>query len=527
MLDLFSDDPIMKETCSKGAMSTAGQLLGYTFKVGMELDVCLFFVFMGTLVALNSYKRRNGIPAVVVDVLSSILLLYSSYSRTVIIRNTELTKWVINFCAKGAEALIYNYLVLSVVSWVASSVLEFSSSLNLAKLYKTQQRRLIVRFPNIEWSPSRFIVLATATFCTGISLALTFVLWGFVQRSLGSLAQDAVVLVFLTVAAFLRLTRQLMEGVTLITGIATKEFKWRNPNSKILFGRIAFSSFVLLIHSSCLTYTFASEEKKVWGIAQYTIFMGLCVDVIFRLFACSWATLNSCCVSRLANFLAHSHYHTPTILTHVVNIGGFVVHFWGLLTHTFVPTLVCRFICPSVRFIFVRIPRVVCVAVVVIVTQFAVACQAYILHWQDEEEQVNYYDDPLLEPYLPRQVRVETVTSPMHRELVCAPVILIPTGYRDHRACANCSELAARHHLARSSDGLRHGLVLPFPPCLGGDELPPVRSPTLDFADPTDVGTPFSHCHLEVKCVNKLMPMPTTDSMVVTGHLHSPISPSL
>ena len=516
-----------EETCSNGAMPTAGQLLGYTFKVEMEFEVCLFFVFMGTLVALNSRKRRNRIPAVVVDVLSSIFLLYSSYNRTVIIRNTELTKWVRDVCAEGAGALIYNYLVLSLVSWVASSVLELSSSLNLAKLYKTQQRRLNVRFANIEWSPSRFIVLATATICTGISLTLTFVLWGFVQRSLGSLAQDAVVLLFLTIAAFLRLTRQLMEGVTLITGIATREFKWRSPNSKILFGRIAFSSFVLLIHSSCLTYTFASQEKKVWGTAQYTIFVGLCVDVIFRLFACSWATLNSCCMSRLANFLAHSHYHTPTILTHVVNIGGFVVNFWGLLTHTFVPTLVCRFICPSVRFIFVSIPRVVCLAVVVIATQFTVACGAYVLHWQDEEEQVNYYDDPLLEPYLPRQVQVETATSPMHGELVCAPVILIPTGYRNHRACVNCSELAARHHLARSSDGPRLELVLPFPPSLGGDELPPVWSPTLDFADPTDVGTPFSLCQLQVRCVYKLTPMPTTDSMVVTGHQHSPISPSL
>ena len=515
------------ESCAQENPSAVDHSLEDAYKVGMEFDICLFFVFFRTLVALNSRRCRSRLPAVIVDVLSSLLLLYSTYNRTLIIRNTDLSQWVSGLCAEGAGALIYNYLVISMVSWIASSVLEFSSSLNLGKVYETKQRRLTSRFSSLN--TGRFIVLMAATFCAIISLALTLVLWGFVQRSLGGLAEDATVLVFLTIAALLRLTRQLMEGVTLITGIATREFKWRNPNSQILFGRIAFSSFVLLIHSSSLTYTFATQEKKVWGAAQYTIFMGLCVDIVFRLFACSWATLNSCCLARLARLLVNSHafFHCATTwFMPVVNVTRRCVRGVKYALAKFVQVFVIiaefvyLFVYPSVRLVIWRVFHII----FVVLTQMAVAWQTYILHGQDEDE-VDENDDPFLEPYLPRQVREETDANHMQEQLVCAPAI--PTRYCDQTVCAFCPELA-QQHLACIYDSLQYELILPFPPCLCDTELPPVLDPSHTF-DPPITGTLFHHYRLQVMCmcVREHIPASIADGVVVTGRLDSSITPTV
>lgn len=526
-------------TCLDDVSST-DQLLGpATFKVRLEL-VRILFLFLGTLVALCSRKRRNGLISVLLDVLSSFYLLYSSYNRTIIIKNTEIAHWVTNVCAEGAGALIYGYMFLSVVSWIASSVLEFSSSLHLVKLTVLKSPK----FSSISWSTDRVVTLMSAAVCTILSLGLTLVLWGFVQKSLGNLADDISVLVFLTIAAFLRLMRQLMEGVTLITGILTSDLKWQNPDSKLLFGRIAFSSFVLLIHSFCLTFTFASQEKTVWGNTQYAILMGLCIDVIFRLFTCSWATLNSCCVSRLADFLTKCHhgmshnnimYNTPISLVSVVqrSTPAFVarcIFFRGLsaklmqvfraVSGNFVHIFVTfanffNFVHQCLRFIFVVVPQYVGLFIVVVLTQMAVAWQTYILHWEDEDE-VDENDDPL------HQVREEGNANHEHQELVYARVV--PLGYQEHRVvCALCPELVERHAACLTP---RNELILPFSPCLAGDELPPDPSPLSDFADPTNIGAPFSPTQLEVKCEQEQTPPPLASSVAVTGRLHSPISPT-
>ena len=338
----------------------------------------------------------------------------------------------------------------------------------------------------VRWSPSRFLVLMTATIFTVNSLALTLVLWSLVQKSLGTLAQDVTVLVVLTIAAFLRLLRQLMEGVTLISGIATREFKWRNPNSKILSGRIAFSSFVLLIHSSTLTYTFASQEKKVWGTTQYTVFMGLCVDILFRLFACGWATLNSCCVSRFVGFLAECRgacCNAPGWFIYLVNTGkrlvvnlighgmNFILEILPAFFVQFVVSIAVLF-CHLVRYSVWFMSVVVWCAynvVVIVLCQMAVAWQTYIIRWRDEDH-VEYLE------YLPRRPRNEP--------------------------------------------------FLPFPPNLGGHESPPDPSRTFhDYSSPTDVGAPLPPLQFEVNDVNERIPPAVIDSEMVTGHLPNPNTP--
>ena len=120
------------EPCSAGT-SAIGQLTGYKFKVKMEFDVCFLFVFLGAL--LTFHRHRNRPHILLLDVLSSAYLLYSTFTRQFYIRHTEVAQWKSDICSAlaGDRALIYDYISLSIVSWVASLFLEYTSSVSLVK----------------------------------------------------------------------------------------------------------------------------------------------------------------------------------------------------------------------------------------------------------------------------------------------------------------------------------------------------------------------------------------------------------
>jgi hypothetical protein len=141
---------------------------------------------------------------------------------------------------------------------------------------------------------------------------------------------------FMTVAALMKLTHQLMEGFTFIIGIAVRDFKWRNSNSDKLFGQIAFSSFILLVYSSVLTYTFTNQEAKVWSAERCVIFVAICTDLLFHLAVFTWASYNSCCFSRITEFLRKSHAVVMDLLLFqrriVLNIVAFLKRLCLLIT---------------------------------------------------------------------------------------------------------------------------------------------------------------------------------------------------
>lgn len=229
---------------------------------------------------------------------------------------------------------------------MASAFMEYSSFLRLLKIYKEKVQRFTARFSQIRWSQARCVVLATAIFCTVSSLLLTLILWGAVHKSLGNAARDTSVLVFLTIAAFLRLIRQFMEGLTLIIGIASREYKWLNSSSKHSFGCIAFSSFVLLIHSSSITYNFSNQGQKVWGAKQCAIVAGLFFDVLFRLFVCGWATFNSSCFTK-AMFIGIQCRTKCSIL------GDYISQYF-LRFVVSIPIQICNVICYAYYVVFIR-----------------------------------------------------------------------------------------------------------------------------------------------------------------------------
>lgn len=412
--------------------SPLGQLIGYQFKVRMEFDICLLFVYLGALQSFYKHQRW----AYVLDFLSSLYLLWATFTRQSYRRHSLVAQWGKDICvaATSDQSLIYDYLAVSIASWLASTFLECTSSARFVKLYTTRLTRF-TRFSQLRWSHSRLVVLVTTIFCTGNSLLLTLILWGAVQQSLENVSQDSSVVVFLTIAAIMRLFRQFMEGLTFIAGIATRDFRWKNSNAELVFGRISFSSFILLLHSSVLTYAFCDQETKVWSVKQLCIFIALCIDVIFRLIVCVWATYNSCCFIQVTHFLKTSNPLTyfsrqsvPANVNHWLATGFLTMahHIYNLIfivgnirhVYYIIPWQFLNLLSRSVSYVVVNIPlycylilrftiynvvrnsftiiigflmivRYVVVFVLTLVRQRYIQRQRYILQHQQDDHQLD------------------------------------------------------------------------------------------------------------------------------------------
>lgn len=278
-----------------------GQTSGYEFTLRAEFNVCSLVI----LLAVLRIRHRDGKLAYVLDVVSSVCLVWATFTRQFYLRHTKVAHWASDWCSAvtSRSGLKQDYLYISILSWIASSFLRYTCSVHL---YKVCPR---YGLPEIQLSISRKAVLLTSVFCTLNSIILTVMLWLAGQQSMMNVSKDISVYVISNIAFVTRITRHFMEGWTFITGIATREFRWRNRDSEILFGRIAFSSFSLLIHSYVYTSAFSAKGNlKVSGMKHNVALVSLCIDVIFRLVVFTWATCNSSYFARVTVFVNHYCY---------------------------------------------------------------------------------------------------------------------------------------------------------------------------------------------------------------------------
>ena len=385
--------------------------------VRYEFDVALLIVYLGVLRLVS----RHRVVAYLLDVVSSVYLLWATYTRQFYLHNTSVGQWAKDLCSAivSDKELIYNYLAVSVVSWVASSFLEWNSVVHFKKLYSTRLWRCL-RWSGL--SRSRWLVLTLALACTVNSLVLTLVLWSTVHHSFENVSQDRSILTFNTIAALMRLLRQFVEGLTFIAGIVTRNFRWHNSREEKLMGRIAFSSFMLLIHSSALTYTFCNT--RVWSFDQLIVFSALLVDVGFQIVVCLWAALNSCCYATAKEYITNLTFHRFRSAVR----GS--LHF--SFTFTTVCTL-CSFAISTVTVVGLRLKsilhfcvvavqillmfavggiRLACFCVSLVLTVFVEAWRNYVLHWQIDVD----FDDPTLELVEPVQVQLVYQETHGHAE---------------------------------------------------------------------------------------------------------------
>ena len=264
------------------------QRFPYKFSIKVEFSVCSFFVFLGVLRICRRHKKL----AYCLDILSSIYLLWATLTRSSYLHNTRVAQWTIDVCSAitSERGLIKDYLFVSIASWISSLFLELTSSVRFIKLFGDL---LGGRHPGMRWSHCRKAVLLTACFCTLNSVFLTMILRGAVKKSVANVSDDTSVFIIQNLATFMRFTRQCIEGAIFIVGIATRAFRWQNSRSEVLFGSIAFSSFVLLIHSSVLMNAFSQQEAQFRGVEHYAVLVSLCTDVVFRFVVCAWALCNS------------------------------------------------------------------------------------------------------------------------------------------------------------------------------------------------------------------------------------------
>lgn len=248
-------------------------------RVRVEFIICALPVFLGALRICHTNKKL----AYCLYFVSSAYLLWATFYRQYYLHYTPVAD-----AAKNEMSLIENYLFVSTASWISSLFLECTSSARFLSLLKT----IFSGEYRVRWSCSMVAALVATIFCTGISIYLTVKLEEAVKVSLRYVSDDLSVFRFLYIANRTRCFRQFMEGLTFIIGIATK---WENRTSKMVFGRIALTSFVLLFHHSILIYAFVTQKLHVWGVEHYVYLVALSVDVLFRLCVCLWATRNSCC----------------------------------------------------------------------------------------------------------------------------------------------------------------------------------------------------------------------------------------
>ena len=180
------------------------------------------------------------------------------------------------------RAFVHNFLTVTIISWMASSFLEYTSFVHFTKHYQKFSYTLL----EVRWSRSRIVVLLMTLYGTFNSLFLTLILWGAVQRLFENVSRDLFILNSLTFAALMRLLCQITEGLVFIARIVMGDFKWQISNGGELMGRIAFPSLFLLIQSSVLTL-------KNWENGKYIIFVALCTDILLRLVVCVVATFST------------------------------------------------------------------------------------------------------------------------------------------------------------------------------------------------------------------------------------------
>ena len=127
----------------------------------MEFDVCYFFVFLGVL---RIFHRQQNL-AYPIDILSSLYLLWATFARRFLLHNTQVALWGIDICSAimSERRLIKDYLMVSLASWIASSILEYTSSVRFIMLFGrlTSGGNLEIRL-----SRSRKAVLLAALLCT-------------------------------------------------------------------------------------------------------------------------------------------------------------------------------------------------------------------------------------------------------------------------------------------------------------------------------------------------------------------------
>ena len=429
--------------------------------VRYEFDVALLIVYLGVLRLVS----RHRVVAYLLDVVSSVYLLWATYTRQFYLHNTSVGQWAKDLCSAivSDKELIYNYLAVSVVSWVASSFLEWNSVVHFKKLYSTRLWRCL-RWSGL--SRSRWLVLTLALTCTANSLGLTLVVWGTVHHSFENVSQDHSILTFNTIAALMRLLRQFVEGLTFIAGIVTKDFRWRNSREEKLMGRIAFSSFMLLIHSSVLTYTFCNT--RVWSFDQLIVFSALLVDVGFQIVVCLWAAANSCCYATAKEYITNLTFHhfrsTVRGALHFSFATACTLCSFAVSTVIVVGSLlrsILQFCGVTVRTIYVFAVgaiRLACFCVGLVLTVFVEAWRNYILHWHIDVD----LDDPAIELVEPVQIQLvyqETQghAEDTHREVVF-PSYSVRNQYSYDSHYSHCNALANEILKSRHTTRRKHSL---------------------------------------------------------------------
>ena len=166
----------------------------------------IVFIIALAILLLSTKKRYLGY---LVDVFAAIYLLYGTYSRKEILRETGWGSDASVAKSPADQRTVYDFLVLSLVSWVASVMLEYRS---VEFLLKTGLKRYCVN--DLRKKDVGALLLSLVTSANACYVMLSFS--SDVHRSFENLTDDPWILFYFSLAALAKNLRVFFQGILLL-----------------------------------------------------------------------------------------------------------------------------------------------------------------------------------------------------------------------------------------------------------------------------------------------------------------------
>ena len=158
------------------------------------------------LVAINAASCKFRILGWLIDVVAGVLLYYGTYSRKKLLNSVDWTQNV--DAAMNADGqVVESYLVLSMATWIASTLFEVKSCLFLLKIDLGSYR---------IWSLSKksFFFLVLSVVATGNACWMMLLFTSEVHQSFECITQDKLLLTYFCMAALAKNGRVFLQGKT-------------------------------------------------------------------------------------------------------------------------------------------------------------------------------------------------------------------------------------------------------------------------------------------------------------------------
>lgn len=244
-----------------------------------------FNLVLIVLIAINATSCKFMILGWLIDVIAGFLLYYGTYSRKKVLNSVDWAQSVDAAVNADGQVVEY-YLVLSVLTWFASTLFEAKSCLFLLKIelgsYKVR-----------NLSKKNFVFLLLSVLATGNACWLMLLFTGEVHQSFECVTQDKLLLIYFWMAALAKNFRVFLQGLVFSSRIAAHswEFLSNEDNKRDMMARMAFSNVITLRVLLWVVDHYGTGEP--WTPKLLLTFLSVVLYLLYHLIIIAWFVHNS------------------------------------------------------------------------------------------------------------------------------------------------------------------------------------------------------------------------------------------